>query len=100
MDVPRLCSLCLVQTCAAVYNVVKCGRNLGTDSVQLYQGTGIGSSGSRLVLGFCGVRRTMAPRAVRLRCHSSSLTLESSGLFYNMVQFSFLPTDPQDHTVC
>ncbi|KAK3798753.1 hypothetical protein RRG08_064312 [Elysia crispata] len=55
-----------------------CQRNDETDRVQLYQGTGIGAIGSRLVLGFCGVRQTMAPRAVKLRCHSSSLRLESS----------------------
>lgn len=77
-----------------------CERPQGTDSIQLYQGTGIGTTGSKLVLGFCGVRPTMAPREVKLRCHSSSLRLESSGLFYNMVQFSFLPTSSTEDTLC
>ncbi|CAL1542579.1 unnamed protein product [Lymnaea stagnalis] len=77
-----------------------CSSEGGLDRVQLYQGTGVGSLGRRLVLEFCGVRQTSAPRAVKLRCHSSAIRLESSGLFDNVIKFDFLPAERDDGIFC
>jgi len=78
-----------------------CDNDLGEDSVRVYQGHGVGPMWRRMVLGFCGVRMNKkASRPISLRCHSSAVTLVSSGEFYNKVIFSFLPTDQDDITAC
>ncbi|XP_012942418.1 corticotropin-releasing factor-binding protein [Aplysia californica] len=68
-----------------------CESEMGEDSVKVYQGHGVGPSWRRMVLGFCGVRTHKVPKPVPLRCHSSAVTLKSSGQFYNKLIFSFLP---------
>ncbi|BFZ14090.1 hypothetical protein BsWGS_17129 [Bradybaena similaris] len=77
-----------------------CHRGQAEDSVQLYQGTGVGLSSMKLVLGFCGVRQTVAHRLIKLRCLSSALRLESSGEYFNVVRFAFMPAEQEDGTEC
>ncbi|XP_059141556.1 corticotropin-releasing factor-binding protein-like isoform X4 [Physella acuta] len=70
----------------------KCHGRYGTDRVQLFEGENVGSSRRRLVIGFCG---SNAPRMMSLQCHSSTLRMESSGHFYNVVKFAVLPSEDQ-----
>jgi len=78
-----------------------CDNNQGEDSVKVFQGHGVGPVWRRMVLGFCGVRmKKKASRPISLRCHSSAVTLVSSGEFYNKVIFSFLPAGQDDVTAC
>jgi len=78
-----------------------CNTMIGEDSVNVYEGHGVGPIHRRKVLGFCGARlRKKATRPLPLRCHSSSVTLVSSGEFYNKIMFSFLPAKQDDVTVC
>ncbi|CAG5129935.1 unnamed protein product, partial [Candidula unifasciata] len=77
-----------------------CQKDHGEDSVQLYQGRGVGLSSMKLVLGFCGLRQTAAHRLIQLRCLSSALRLQSSGDYFNVVRFAFMPVEPVEGTVC
>lgn len=77
-----------------------CRKGQGEDSVQLYQGTGVSLSSMKMVLGFCGVRQTAAHRLIKLRCLSSALRLVSSGEYFNVVRFAFMPAEPADGTAC
>lgn len=72
----------------------------GEDSVQLYEGRGVGSDSWKLVFGVCGVRQTVEPKLIRLRCHSSAVRLQSSGHYFNVVKFVVLPGNGDEDVAC
>ncbi|BFZ26117.1 hypothetical protein BsWGS_29156 [Bradybaena similaris] len=72
----------------------------GEDILELYEGTGVASESWKLVIGICGVRQTVEPTLIKLRCQSSAVRLQSSGEYFNVITFAYLPGENDEDTAC